>query len=193
MGGGWFTTQDYVVAGIGVLVAFECAAAWCPPRRARPRVSGLHLPRKYLPGAFGHVGFSLTRVMDHMFWGSQGLLGVGVGVSATYVFLFVLFGAFLRISGFSEFINDLALTLVGRTAGGPAKVLGHRKRPHGHDQRQRPRQRGHHRRHHHSADEEDRLQGRIRRSRGGPWPAPAASLRPPSWARWASSWRNFSA
>jgi TRAP transporter 4TM/12TM fusion protein len=60
--------------------------------------------------------------MDHMFWGSQGLLGVGVGVSATYVFLFVLFGAFLRISGFSEFINDLALTLVGRSSGGPAKV-----------------------------------------------------------------------
>ncbi|MBR4422719.1 MAG: methylenetetrahydrofolate--tRNA-(uracil(54)-C(5))-methyltransferase (FADH(2)-oxidizing) TrmFO, partial [Mailhella sp.] len=77
---------------------------------------------KYIPGAFGHVGFPVTRVADHMFWGSQGLLGVGVGVSATYIFLFVLFAAFLRISGFSEFINDLALTLVGRTAGGPAKV-----------------------------------------------------------------------
>ena len=123
MGGGWFTTQDYVVAGIGVLVAFECA------RRVVPNLAVLALVflayaflGKYLPGAFGHVGFSLTRVMDHMFWGSQGLLGVGVGVSATYVFLFVLFGAFLRISGFSEFINDLALTLVGRSAGGPAKV-----------------------------------------------------------------------
>lgn len=123
MSGGWFTTQDYVVAGIGVLVAFECA------RRVVPNLAVLALIfliyaffGKYLPGAFGHVGFSLTRVLDHMFWGSQGLLGVGVGVSATYVFLFVLFGAFLRISGFSEFINDLALTLVGRTAGGPAKV-----------------------------------------------------------------------
>ena len=47
---------------------------------------------------------------------------MGVGVSATYIFLFVLFGAFLKYSGFSDFINDLALTLVGRTAGGPAKV-----------------------------------------------------------------------
>ena len=123
MSGGWFTTQDYVVAGIGVLVAFECA------RRVVPNLAALALVflaytffGRYLPGAFGHVGFSFTRVLDHMFWGSQGLLGVGVGVSATYVFLFVLFGAFLRISGFSEFINDLALTLVGRTAGGPAKV-----------------------------------------------------------------------
>ena len=123
MGGGWFTMQDYVVAGVGVLVAFEAA------RRVVPNLAWLALAffaytflGKYIPGAFGHVGFSVTRVMDHMFWGSQGLLGVGVGVSATYVFLFVLFGAFLRLSGFSEFINDLALTLVGRTSGGPAKV-----------------------------------------------------------------------
>ena len=124
MSGGWFTTQDYVVAGIGILVSFECArAAWCPILRLlRWFFSAYTFLGRYLPGAFGHVGFSLTRVMDHMFWGSQGLLGVGVGVSATYVFLFVLFGAFLRISGFSEFINDLALTLVGRSAGGPAKV-----------------------------------------------------------------------
>lgn len=123
MNGGWFSTQDYVAAGIGVAVSFEIA------RRVVPNLAWLALAflaytflGKYLPGAFGHVGFSLTRVLDHMFWGSQGLLGVGVGVSATYVFLFVLFGAFLRISGFSEFINDLALTLVGRTSGGPAKV-----------------------------------------------------------------------
>ncbi|WP_298067738.1 TRAP transporter permease [uncultured Mailhella sp.] len=123
MGGGWFTTQDYVAAGIGVAVAFEAA------RRVVPNLAWLAFAffaytfvGKYIPGAFGHVGFPLTRVMDHMFWGSQGLLGVGVGVSATYVFLFVLFGAFLRLSGFSEFINDLALTLVGRTSGGPAKV-----------------------------------------------------------------------
>ncbi len=46
---------------------------------------------------------------------------MGVGVSATYIFLFVLFGAFLKYSGFSDFINDLALTLVGRTAGGPPR------------------------------------------------------------------------
>ncbi|MEA5028738.1 MAG: TRAP transporter fused permease subunit, partial [Sphaerochaeta associata] len=44
------------------------------------------------------------------------------GVSATYIFLFVLFGAYLKYSGFSQFINDISLTLVGRTAGGPAKV-----------------------------------------------------------------------
>lgn len=57
-----------------------------------------------------------------MVWGSQGVFGVGIGVSATYIFLFVLFGAYLKYSGFSQFINDISLTLVGRSAGGPAKV-----------------------------------------------------------------------
>lgn len=49
-------------------------------------------------------------------------MGTGIGVSATYIFLFVVFGAFLKYSGFSRFINDFSLTLVGQTAGGPAKV-----------------------------------------------------------------------
>ena len=50
------------------------------------------------------------------------MLGVGIGVSATYIFLFVVFGSFLKYSGFSKFINDFSLTLVGQTPGGPAKV-----------------------------------------------------------------------
>jgi len=123
MGGGWFSSHDYLVAGLGVAAAFEAA------RRVVPNLAWLALAffayiflGKFIPGDFGHVGFPVSRVLDHMFWGSQGLLGVGVGVSATYIFLFVLFGAFLRVSGFSAFINDLALTLVGRSSGGPAKV-----------------------------------------------------------------------
>ncbi|MFR6375374.1 MAG: TRAP transporter large permease subunit [Oscillospiraceae bacterium] len=55
-------------------------------------------------------------------WDTNGVLGTGAGVSATYIFVFVLFGAFLKYSGFSQFINDIALTLVGQTPGGPAKV-----------------------------------------------------------------------
>lgn len=121
--GGYFLPTDYVVASVGVLVCFEMA------RRVVGSLAGLafvfflyNFAGSWIPGAFGHTGFTWDRVVEHMFWGSQGLLGVGVGVSATYIFLFVLFGAFLKYSGFSDFINDLALTLVGRTAGGPAKV-----------------------------------------------------------------------
>ena len=121
--GGYFLPIDYAVASLGVVICFEMA------RRVVGNLAWLALLfmaynflGDFIPGAFGHAGFTWDRVVEHMFWGSQGLLGVGVGVSATYIFLFVLFGAFLKYSGFSDFINDLALTLVGRTAGGPAKV-----------------------------------------------------------------------
>ena len=123
MRGGFFLPMDYVVASCGVVVTFIMAfrvvgsLAWLAVA-----FLGYCFLGQYIPGAFGHTGFSWNRVMEHMFWGTQGLLGVGVGVSATYIFLFVLFGSFLKYSGFSSFINDISLTMVGRTAGGPAKV-----------------------------------------------------------------------
>ncbi|MFB5663250.1 TRAP transporter permease [Alteribacillus sp. HJP-4] len=76
----------------------------------------------YMPGVFSHGGFSFTRTIDTMFWGTQGILGIALSVFTTFVFMFVLFGAFLKNSGFTDFINDLALTVAGRSAGGPAKV-----------------------------------------------------------------------
>ncbi len=121
--GGYFLPQDHLIASIAVLVSFEAA------RRAAGNLAWLALifflynfVGQYIPGPFGTSVFSWNRVVEHLFWGSQGLLGTGVGVSATYIFMFVLFGAFLKASGFSGFINDFALALVGRTAGGPAKV-----------------------------------------------------------------------
>ncbi len=76
----------------------------------------------YIPGVFGTASFTLRRVIKSLVWDSIGILGVGSGVSATYIFSFVLFGAFLKYSGFSQLINDLSLALVGNTPGGPAKV-----------------------------------------------------------------------
>ena len=77
---------------------------------------------RYVPGAFGTAAFTLKRVIKSLVWDTIGILGTGSGVSATYIFIFVLFGAFLKYSGFSQFINDISLTLVGRSPGGPAKV-----------------------------------------------------------------------
>ena len=68
------------------------------------------------------LAFPLKRIVKSLAWDTIGILGTGSGVSATYIFIFVLFGAFLKYSGFSQFINDISLTLVGRTPGGPAKV-----------------------------------------------------------------------
>ncbi|MBQ9565521.1 MAG: TRAP transporter permease [Synergistaceae bacterium] len=121
--GGRLTPFELWVAGAGLLLAFEAA------RRASGNLTVLaafflayNWFGQYLPGRLAHNGFTLKRVLSTMFWGTQGLLGTGVGVSATYIFLFVVFGAFLKYSGFSKFINDFSLTLVGRTPGGPAKV-----------------------------------------------------------------------
>ncbi|MDO5718814.1 MAG: TRAP transporter fused permease subunit [Tissierellia bacterium] len=77
---------------------------------------------KFLPKNIGHNGLSLERVLSHMFWGTQGIFGIGAGVSSTYIFVFVLFGSFLKYSGFSSLINDICLKFVGNTPGGAAKV-----------------------------------------------------------------------
>lgn len=121
--GGRLTDFELLIAGVALLLVFEAA------RRASGNLAVLALIflaynwfGKYIPGRLGHNGFTLKRVLSTQFWGTQGLLGTGVGVSATYIFLFVVFGAFLKYSGFSKFINDFSLTLVGQTPGGPAKV-----------------------------------------------------------------------
>lgn len=121
--GGRVTRMELVIAGVALALAFEAA------RRASGNLAVLaaiflayNWFGQYLPGKLGHNGFTLKRVLSTQFWGTQGLLGTGVGVSATYIFLFVVFGAFLKYSGFSKFINDFSLTLVGQTPGGPAKV-----------------------------------------------------------------------
>lgn len=77
---------------------------------------------RMVPGTLGHGGFSLSRIIGHMFWGSQGIFGSGIGVSATYIFVFIIFGSFLNLSGFSRLANNISLAMVGRSAGGPAKV-----------------------------------------------------------------------
>ena len=121
--GGYLETIDYIVAGIGIVLVFEAARRACGSLAVLALVFlAYNFLGPLIPGELGHTGFPLSRVLSHMFWGSQGIFGVGIGVSATYIFLFVVFGAFLKYSGFSQFINDLALTLVGRSPGGPAKV-----------------------------------------------------------------------
>lgn len=77
---------------------------------------------KFAPVFLSHSGFSINRIISHMIWGSQGIFGVTIGVCASYIFLFLLFGEFLQKSGLSGFINDISLALIGDKQGGPAKV-----------------------------------------------------------------------
>lgn len=77
---------------------------------------------QHLPGMIGHGGFSAKRILSHMYLTTEGIFGVPLGVSASFVFLFILFGAFLHSTGLGKFFIDLALATTGHRVGGPAKV-----------------------------------------------------------------------
>lgn len=77
---------------------------------------------QYLPGMLGHRGFGLSWTLDHLFYTKEGVFGIPLGVSATYIFLFVFFGAVLDRCGGGKFFIDLAMALTGRFRGGPAKA-----------------------------------------------------------------------
>nr|WP_321502641.1 TRAP transporter permease [uncultured Dethiosulfovibrio sp.] len=77
---------------------------------------------RYAPGIFMHRGFSLNRLIQQMYLTTEGIYGVAVGVSATYVFVFILFGSFLAAGGGIRLFNDLSMALAGSAPGGPAKV-----------------------------------------------------------------------
>jgi len=76
----------------------------------------------YFPGMFAHRGFSWERLIVRMIYTDEGIYGVNLSVSATYVFMFILFGCVLASTRTSDFFNDLSLALAGRFRGGPAKV-----------------------------------------------------------------------
>ena len=121
--GGRIDSFQMCIALVGILVVFEAG------RRVSRNLAILALIflsynflGRFIPGSLGHNGFTLKRILITQFWGTQGILGTGAGAFASYIFLFVVFGAFLKYSGFSDFISNLALSLVGKTPGGPAKV-----------------------------------------------------------------------
>jgi len=76
----------------------------------------------YFPGFLAHRGQDLKSVVQLMFFTTDGILGTPISVSATFIFVFLLFGAFLVKTGVGAYFNDLAVVLAGRLVGGPAKV-----------------------------------------------------------------------
>jgi TRAP transporter 4TM/12TM fusion protein len=76
----------------------------------------------FLPGLFKHNGKHPEELLTYMYLTTEGIYGTAIGVSASYIILFILFGAFLNRSGMGQFFNDISLGLAGHTTGGPAKV-----------------------------------------------------------------------
>lgn len=76
----------------------------------------------WLPGIFKHGGYSLAQLVDLQYLSTMGIFGMPLGISANYVFLFILFGSFLVRSGLGDLLTDVVLGIAGRSTGGPAKV-----------------------------------------------------------------------
>ncbi|HYG91572.1 MAG TPA: TRAP transporter permease [Azospirillum sp.] len=117
-------TTDLVVGALVVALVFEAA------RRIMglvlPIMCGVFIPYalfgRHLPFGMAHRGYDIDQVIDNLFLSTEGIYGTPTFVSATYIFLFILFGAFLERAGMIKLFNDVSLGLVGHAKGGPAKV-----------------------------------------------------------------------
>ena len=76
----------------------------------------------WLPGILHHRGYDIDRLASQLTLGAEGIFGLPLGVAATFIFVFVLFGAFLEVTGAGKFFIDLAYATTGRQRGGPAKA-----------------------------------------------------------------------
>ncbi len=121
---GAFLPQDIAVGVLGLLLVLEaCRRVVGIPILviALIFISYAYLG-PYMPGFLNHRGYKPERIVGHLFFTTEGVLGIPLGVSATFIFLFILFGAFLEKTGIGRFFIDLADSVAGFAAGGPAKV-----------------------------------------------------------------------
>jgi TRAP transporter 4TM/12TM fusion protein len=121
---GDMTRADMVIGVLTIVLVFEAARrimGW-----ALPLICLLFLAYglfgQYLPGALGHRGYGVDQVVAQLGFGTEGIYGTPIYVSSSYIFLFILFGAFLEQAGMITLFTDFALGLFGHTKGGPAKV-----------------------------------------------------------------------
>ncbi|WP_028623210.1 TRAP transporter permease [Pseudomonas sp. Ant30-3] len=121
---GDLTPSDIVVGLVLIILVFEAA------RRvmgiALPIICGLFLAYgllgEFLPGELAHRGYGFDQIINQLSFGTEGLYGTPTYVSATYIFLFILFGSFLEQAGMIKLFTDFAMGIFGHKLGGPAKV-----------------------------------------------------------------------
>ena len=116
--------QDYLMGVLAIIMVMEATRrAMGPMLPAIGMVCLLYaLFGRAMPGVLAHRGYSVVRVVNHIFVGTEGIYGIAVGVVATYVFHFVLFGVLAQMTGLGKLFMDLATIVAGRYSGGPAKV-----------------------------------------------------------------------
>lgn len=117
-------TQDFVVAIIGVILLLEATRRALGPALAIVATVFLTYTflGPYMPGIIAHKGNSLGEVVNHHWITTEGVFGIALGVSTSFVFLFVLFGALLDKAGAGNYFIQVAFSLMGHLRGGPAKA-----------------------------------------------------------------------
>lgn len=118
------TPMDVAVGATGILLVIEAAR----------RVVGIPMvcvvltfiayafTGPYMPGFLAHRGLTIDQFVSHVFFTTEGIFGIPLGVSSTFIFLFILFGAYLEGTGLGKFFIDIANAIAGWASGGPAKV-----------------------------------------------------------------------
>ncbi|AFN79723.1 putative TRAP-type transport system protein, fused permease component [Stutzerimonas stutzeri DSM 10701] len=121
---GSLTTADLITACIGIPLLLEATRrALGPPLAIIALVFLIYsLAGPYMPGFLAHRGVSFTALANHQWITTEGVFGIALGVSTSFVFLFVLFGALLERAGAGHYFIQLAFSLLGHMRGGPAKA-----------------------------------------------------------------------
>ena len=121
---GSLTTGDLVTACIGIPLLLEATRrALGPPLAIIALVFLVYsLAGPYMPGLLAHRGVSFNALANHQWITTEGVFGIALGVSTSFVFLFVLFGALLERAGAGHYFIQLAFSLLGHFRGGPAKA-----------------------------------------------------------------------
>ena len=122
---GFETATETVIGLVGLVVIIEAARrslGWAMPVLSIAFLLYAVFGSSFPSWLFPHRGYSVDRIVAQTFLHSQGVFGVALSVMFTYVFLFVIFGAFLEATGATRFIVDFAHRVFGRSPGGPAKV-----------------------------------------------------------------------
>ena len=112
---GRLTTPDMVVGIVGILILFEIC-------RRVVGVPILVVVACFILYAYFGGGFSVKRIIAHLFYTTEGVIGTPLGVCSTFIVLFILFGSFLDKTGVGRFFIEIANSIAGSATGGPAKV-----------------------------------------------------------------------
>lgn len=118
------TTTDTVIGVLGVVLVFEATrrcVGW-PMLIVALFFLAYAFLGPYMPGVLAHRGVSFDELVGHLYFTTEGIFGVPMGVSSTFIYLFILFGAYLECTGLGKFFIDVANAIAGWGIGGPAKV-----------------------------------------------------------------------